>query len=133
MSLTTLTLLESATVSATGGTSMPMTSIGGSENKNTLIVDADTDLRTQRSITFTVRRPKVQASAPNGYTQGRCTALIKIPRLLANGKITVDTVSIQVSADVETTVAQKTEMLKLGAQALFDSETLAAWTALNAG
>lgn len=133
MGLSTLTLLESATVSATGGTSMPMTSIGGSENKNTLIVDADSDLRTQRSVTFSVRRPKIQASAPNGYTQGRCNALFKFPRILDNGNISVDTVSIQVSTDVETTVAEKTEMLKLAAQGLFDSETQAAWTLLNAG
>lgn len=132
MSLSTLSLLETATVSASGGTAMPMTSIGGSENKNTLVVDADTDLRTQRSISFAVRRPKVQASAPNGYTQGRCNALLKFPVTLANGNLTVDTISIQLSTDVETTVAEKTEYIKLAAQALIDSETLAAWTTLNA-
>jgi len=133
MSLNTLSILESSTVSASGGTAMPMTSFGGSENKNTLVVDADTDLRTQRTVSFTVRRPKVQASAPNGYTQGRCNMLFKVPRVLANGNMSVDTISIQLSTDVETSVAEKQEMLALGAQLLVDSEVDAVWTTLNAG
>jgi hypothetical protein len=133
MSLQTLSLLEAATVSATGGTAMPMTSKGGSENKNTLIVDADEDLRTQRSIVLTVRNPKVQATAPNGYTQGRCQALLKFPRTLTNGLISVDTISIQLSTDVETSVADKEEMLYLASQSMFDAETRSAWTLLNVG
>jgi hypothetical protein len=110
-----------------------MTSRGGSENKNTLIVDADTDLRTQRSLVLTTRPPKVQASAPNGYTQARMGALLKIPRTLANGSISVDTISIQLATDVETSVADKDEMLALASQVLIDSEMSAAWSTLNVG
>lgn len=133
MSLSTISLLENGTPAASGGTAMAMTSKGGSENKNTLVVDADVDLRTQRTCVFSVRPPKVQSSAPNGYTQGRCNVVFKFPRTLANGLISVDTVSLQLSTDVETTVAQKEEMLSLIAQVSFDSETSQAFTLLNVG
>lgn len=133
MSLTTLTLLESATVTPSGGTAMALTSQGISNDKNRFVVDADEDLRTQRSLEYSVRRPKPQASAPNGYTQARVSGIFKIPRILANGAISVDTITISLNADVETTVAQKTEMLKLGAQMFVDSEVLDLLTVQNLG
>lgn len=133
MSLATLSILENATVTPSGGTALPLTSAGGSLDKNTLIVDADTDLRTQRSVDFSVSRPKVQGSAPNGYTQARSSVILKIPRTLANGNTSVDTVFVKFSTDVETTVAEKDEMRALACQLLIDSETDAFWTQLIAG
>lgn len=133
MSLTTLTLLESATVTPSGGTSLAFTSQGVSNDKNKLIASADVDLRSQRSLEFSVKRPKPQVSAPNGYTQARVSGILKIPRILANGNISVDTVTVSLNTDVETTVAQKTEMCKLGAQMFVDAETQALMTLQNIG
>lgn len=133
MSLATLSLLETATTAASGGTAMPMTSAGGSLDKNRLLVDADTDLRTQRRLDLQVSRPKVQAVAPNGYTQARAMATLSVPRTLANGNISVDTVFIRMSTDVETTVAEKDELASIAAQLLVDSEMAGFWTQLNPG
>lgn len=133
MSLQTLGLLASSTVAASGGTALPLTSVGGSENKNRLVVDEDTDLRTQRSIDFSVRRPHVQGTAPNGYTQARSICAFKVPLSLANGNTTVNTVAITMSTDVETTVAEKAELRSLAAQLLIDVELDAFWDMLNPG
>lgn len=133
MSLTTLSLLEASTVSASGGTALDFTTAGGSTDKNKLIVPADTDLREQRSLDLSVRRPRVQASAPNGYTQGRSIAVLKFPHTLANGNLTVDTIRIEMSTDVETSVANKSEMMSLAAQTIIDSEMSDFWKVLSAG
>lgn len=133
MSISTLGLLASSTVAASGGTALPFTSVGGSENKNRLVADSDTDLRTQRSIDFSVRRPHVQASAPNGFTQARSILTMKVPLALDNGGTTVNTVQISMSTDVETSVAEKDELRALAAQCVIDSELNAFWTTLNPG
>lgn len=133
MSLTTLGLLTGPTISPSGGSALAFTSQGVQGDKNRFICDADTDLRTQRVIELSCRRPRAQASAPNGYTQARVSGFYKIPRILANGNISVDTISVTISTDVETTVAQKSEMLLQGAQLFIDSELLGAWTQQNMG
>lgn len=132
MPLTSLSLLEAATVTPSGGTALAFSSQGIKNGVlHGLVASADTDLRTQRQLEYSVRRARVQASAPNGYTQARTSAILKIPRILANGNITVDTVTISLNCDVETTVAQKTEMAKLGAQMFVNANVQAALTLQN--
>jgi hypothetical protein len=122
MSLSDMSLLEGATITPSGGTALVFDSMGTSEYKNTLFVPADTDLRTQRRIVCTAKWPKVQSSAPNGYTQARANAVIKIPLELDNGAITYNTIVIGFNTDVETSSAEKDAMLLLGAQVFTDSD-----------
>ena len=91
MSLKNLSLLTGATlVAPTGGSAMPFLSIGSNaDNPDTLYCTSDTDFRTQRTVDVSVKRPKVSATAPNGYTQARATAVFKFPLELENGNITV--------------------------------------------
>jgi len=131
MSLRDATLLSGATMAPTGGSTLTFGAKGSELNKVNLYVPADTDLRLRREIACTTKDPKVSTSAPNGYTQARASAQLKSPLLLDNGAITVNTVTIQVSFDVETTDAEKDELLVLGSQMLNDADFLALFKDLS--
>jgi len=131
MALTTLTFLESATITPSGGTALVFSSQGIQGDKHKFVCDDDTDLRTQRSMEYTVKRPKPQASAPNGYTQARSSGIYKQPVILDNGEITVNTVTMGLNVDVEMTIAEKTELLKQGAQMFIDAELASLHTKQN--
>lgn len=127
----------------TGATAIAFTPTGGSSinwdisssNGNTVVVspELDTDFRTKRSITFTKTAPKVEPSAPNGYTQVRTKEVIKIPLLLDNGKYTVNTVKVEVAYDVETSDAERLELRSLAAQSLINSNITPVWDAQSMG
>lgn len=131
MSLSNASTLTGATISASGGTAVTWATLGLVGNKNIIVVPADTDFRVRRQIDVTVKQPSVQASAPNGYTQARVTAFYKKPILLANGKITVNTVKVEVAYDVESTAAQIQDMLDTGAQFMFDADFTPAFKTLS--
>jgi len=122
MSISSASLLSSATVSATGGTALPFASAGIVGEQNEIYATGDTDLRTRRSIVCSVKKPKVNASAPNGYTQARSQMLFKFPLELDNGAITINTVRVETSTDVETTQGEVDEYHKVVAQSLFDTD-----------
>lgn len=123
MSLNNASILESATISVTGGTALDFSSLGGNTlGQNKLVVPADVDFKTRRSINCVAKEPRINVDKPNGYTQARQSAVLSIPRVLDNGLLSVDTIKVEIATDVETTVAEKQEMLKLGAQICTDSD-----------
>lgn len=119
----------------TGATAL--TPVGGSDlvfgiqssegNKVTTVVTADTDSRTRRLATFSFNPARPQAGTPNDYTQDRHEVLLKVPRLLANGKITVDTYRLVRGCDVETSAANRKDMRYIAAQILSDPDYDAFW------
>lgn len=111
------TIKEGATsVAATGGTDVTLVSLGVQGNKNTLTFSTDTSNLTRRIAEFSVKPYAASASAINGYTQQRAKLLLKQPKVLASGLRTVNTVSVEVSYDVETTDAEIEQMLETAAQ-----------------
>lgn len=114
-------------IAPTGGTDLTMVTSRVDAQKVIAQVAADTDFRTKRSFEFTAKGPTAQASAPNGYTQVRNIAKIKVPRVLANGKITVDTLDIALSTDVETSSANRKDLRYIGAQLLGDTDFDGFW------
>lgn len=122
MSLSNASLFTGATVAPTGGSALAFTSGGISAGVNPLYCTADDDLRTRREVICTTKAPKVSASAPNGYTQQRAAANIKFPLELDNGNITINTLRIELSCDVETTSTEKDEYMSVGAQLLCDAD-----------
>lgn len=94
------------TVAASGGTDVTLVSLGIQGNKNSLIFSTDTNLSTRRLAEFSVKQPAVSASAPGGYTQARNTVLVKFPKTLANGAITVNTGKFELAYDPQTTQAE---------------------------
>jgi len=131
MSLNNATLKTGATMAPTGGSDLNFESRGNLLDRNNLFVPADLDLRTRREISCVIKDPKVSASAPNGYTQARATATFKSPLELDNGNITVNTVQISMACDVETTDAEKDELLIIAAQMLTDADFTSFFKALS--
>jgi len=116
-----------SSIAATGGSALAFAAGQSSATTMHLYVSADTDLRTRRTIDVVIKPPKIQPTAPNGYTQARATATYKKPKLLANGKITVNSVQVSMSYDVETTQAEIQELMDVGAQMIFDADFTALW------
>jgi len=94
------------TVAASGGTDVTLVSLGIQGNKNPLIFSTDTNLATRRLAEFSVKQPAVSTSAPGGYTQARNTILVKFPKTLSNGSITVNTAKMELAYDPQTTQAE---------------------------
>jgi len=112
-----------SSIAASGGTAVTFVSNGSpSAGKLNIFVSAATDLRLRRSIDVTVRPPSANVSAPNGYTQARISFLFKKPKLLANGKITVNTSRVEFAYDVETTQAEIQDLLDTASQICFDAD-----------
>lgn len=91
---------------------------------------ADTNYLTKRVFEFSTKDAKPSASAPNGYTQQRATAVLKFPFVLDNLKRTVNTIRIEFSCDIELTVAEKYELLLEASQVLGDTDFQGFWTNL---
>lgn len=110
----------------TGGTALSLAV--GAQDIDTLkfIVSSDTSLKTRRELQVDIVAPKVQASAPNGFTQARWKSFMKFPRTLANTKTTVDTIRLEFATDIETSSTQKGEMYDALVTFLADSSVKAA-------
>lgn len=117
-----------ATLTPSGGTATSLASLGNTLLEHDLFLDDGSEFIAQSGISCSIKTPKVSASAPNGYTQKRCTLLFKVPLALDNGNYTVNTVSINLAVDVETTSAEITSMLVSAAQFLTDSDFSDFWT-----
>lgn len=109
-----------------GGTADTLSAFG-SRTEVQASFDADTEYLTKKDILFSQKEPSVSASAPNGYTQARRTALLKLPLELDNGNRTVNTVRIELAVDIEATAAEIAEYCTLASQVLGDSDFSAFW------
>jgi len=113
-------------VAPTGGSADTLAATGDSLTATALFA-GDTEFLTQKEIAFTVKKPVVSVSAPNGYTQARRTALLKTPLELDNGARTVNTLKMELAVDIETTTAEIQEMLFIGSQLLADGDYTNYW------
>lgn len=110
----------------TGGSADALAAFGSlSEMK--AIFTGDTEVLTQKSVSFTQTEPKVLSSAPNGYTQAKRQTFLRVPFLLDNGKMTTCTFRGEVSFDTEMTAAEVGELLSLGSQLIGDSDFTSFW------
>lgn len=105
----------------TGGTQIMLTSVENNGVLNKLVESSAVNYLQRRSIDFTVKEAKVSAGAPNGYTQPRRKMVMRFPRVLANSKLTVDTLSIELATDVEATLTEKGGYLDAACSALTDA------------
>lgn len=126
MSIKNASVLLDGTVATTGGTATPVT-VRSSNGPVKAFLDDGSEFAVRKDLEFSVKEPKPSESAPNGYTQAREVFILKVPLLLDNGKITVNTLKIEMATDVETTDAERLTMRSLGAQALSDSDFTGFW------
>lgn len=110
----------------TGGSALAVTPVFNDGDTVKLAATTDTDFRVRRVISHDHYEPKPSVKGPNGYTQERTRIFLAKPKLLANTKITTNYGQVILSWDVETTVAEKTEILDLLAQYLIDTNSRAA-------
>jgi len=126
MTIKSASILKDGAVATTGGSAAAFTSLGVTMNRHKAFFDG-TDHRTRSEVVATTKDPKVSASAPNGYTQARSNMLFKVPKLLANGLYTINTIQVSMSCDVETTQAEKQRLLGYAAQGATDSDFTSFW------
>lgn len=115
-----------ATFAASGGTS---TSIKTKTNvdKHVVYVDDGSSLKDQKTVEFSTRESKPSVGSPDGFTQARNHAFIKVPRTLSNGARTFDTLRIELSRSVEATDTDVIGILELGMHVINDPELLEFW------
>jgi len=121
MSIASSALLEGSTIAASGGTSVNLLVRGGDFTSVKTILDDSSSFLEQTRVDFTTRAPNVNTGAPNGYTQIRNSVKIAKPKVLLNGNSTLNTITVSLGCDVETSIAEKGELLKLIAQVLTDA------------
>jgi hypothetical protein len=102
---------STVTVSETGGTAVVYALVQSDGNRHYYQVVADADKRTRRTCMVMITPPKPLSSAPNGYSQQRVAVTFREPMLLANGKITVNSVKFELAADVEASTASITRLV----------------------
>lgn len=113
-------------VAPTGG-SADVLSAFGSRNEMVAYVDSETEVLSRRELSFTIKEPSVASSAPGGFTQARRTVMLKTPKVLANDNRTMNTASVQLAVDPETTVAEIKEIILVLSQVLGDTDFAAFW------
>lgn len=114
----------------TGGTAKPLSFLSFDKGQFRLFLDGTTVLdRTEAEFSAKSARPKTDA--PNGYTQQRRTANLRVPKTLANGKLTYATVTVSISSDIEHTDAEVDTLRAYGAQLLMETDYNAFWRSLS--
>lgn len=125
MGLSSASVPIGATYAPTGGSATSFVSLGQTDGSNRLYIDDGASLILRKTMLATTRPPVANASAPNGYTQQRSSLVFHLPKLLANGNYTTNTVRIEVAFDPETTEAERDLMRELiahvGVDVDFDS------------
>ncbi|DAD49893.1 coat protein [ssRNA phage ESE017] len=129
MAIANSSIAIDSTASVTGGTARTVKELVRNNSELNAYIDEGLSFQARKEVAFSVKVPKVSVSAPGGFTQARSTVILKSPKTLANGNRTVNTVSIQLSVDPETTAAEVTTMLNAAAQLLFDSDYSDFWKA----
>lgn len=127
MGLKTMSLLAGATVSATGGTALVFAEDGVTiANGVHLIVPADADYRTRRSVTAKVKQPTFDAKTGK-YGKDRKTQSFTQPIILADGTVAFNVIRVEREVHPETSASAAAELNLIGAQLLVDSDESAFW------
>lgn len=123
MTISTMTLLEGATITPSGGSAITFSASSNPQgNSIRAYVNEDLDLLTRRTVEFSVSEPKPNTASPSGHTLARNSVFVRVPFTLDNGLVTTHTIQIKMARDAEATSAEILELRKLGAQLLIDSE-----------
>lgn len=107
MSIRTASIPVGATFAPTGGTatSLVLLNSDAKETKAFIGTTGVTPL-TRSELTFVGKPPKVSSSAPGGFTQGRASVKITVPKVLANLARTLNSAEFSIAIDPETTAAE---------------------------
>lgn len=127
MPLKGATVLQTGTVSATGGTSItyatgPRQVPGGVQCQN----NAVTDFRVRPTFVARYREPKLLDDG--SWTKGKWVLTLTIPKLLASGKTTLNLFRLEREIHPESTVAEAAELNIQAAQMCIDTDFSLFWS-----
>lgn len=101
--------------------------VSNSQTQTTLVCTNDPDFKTRRSFDLTIKPAKPLAGAPNGYSQVRTNLFYRQPLVLDNGNITVNTLRVELSHDVELSNAERIRMLMAPTQVFVHGSWYDVW------
>lgn len=126
MGLKTMSLLASATVSASGGTAQVFASDGQTVTNGVhLIVPADTDYKTRRQLTAKYRVPTVDPKT-GVYGKDKKSISYTTP-VLDNGVVYFPVLRIEREVHPSMSAAAALELNNIGAQLLIDADAAGFW------
>ena len=122
MALSNATLIDGATLSATGGTTVNYAPSGKIVPDGVEIVDVDaTDYQTRTSVSLRVKMPSYNANTAT-WSKGKRMVTFVAPKVLASGEVVFPVVRIDVEDHPEMTAAEALELRTRAAQILFDAD-----------
>lgn len=126
MGLKTMSLLTGATVSATGGSALVFASDGQTiQNGLHLIVPADADYQTRRSVTIKHRLPTLD-SKTGAYGKDKKSMVYAQP-IVVDGKVFYNTYRVEREVHPSTSAAAALDLLVVGAQMVTDADAAGFW------
>lgn len=118
MSLQNASVLNGATLSATGGTALNLVVAGQTIPNGLLLHDtSNTDARLWPSVTC-VNRPPTYNQSTDTWSKGKRTVKLVVPKILANGKIGYPLAETRIEDFPEMTTAEKIFLLSIMSQIL---------------
>jgi len=128
MGLKNMSINTGTTLSATGGTAKVFADDGVTiQNGVHCTVPATADYRVRESATWKYKPPTL---LPTGvYTRDKKSVSLNIPQILASGAIVNNVIRIEREVHPEMSAANATDLNKLAAQLLFDSDADNFWAA----
>lgn len=127
MGLKNMSLLASATISASGGTALVFAEDGVTiQNGVHMIVPSDTDYQTRRQVTAKYRPPSLDVKTST-YSKDKKSISLSKPIVLPDGRVVFNTIRIEREVHPTLSAADAVELNKLGAQLLADADLDAFW------
>lgn len=129
MGMKNMSLLTGATMSTTGGTALACVDNGVTiANGVQLVVPADADYQTRRQMTAKYKPPTLDP-ATGQYGKDKKSISYVIPIVLTTGRVVFNTIRVEREVHPSMSAANLTDMNKIGAQLLIDSDTDNFWAA----
>lgn len=123
MAIRTASILVGASASFTGGTATSLALLSASDTSlRGYVASSGVTPLTRTEVTFQAKTPKTNQLSLNGYTQGRSSVTITVPKTLANLKVTRNTARVEFGFDVETTDAERLALKVLTCQLTMDGD-----------
>lgn len=127
MSLKNMTIKTGGTIAVTGGTDVTFTDVGStSPNVLKVQVNADSDYRTRRSISYKIREATVQSDG--SYSKVKRAASITMPFITASGATVFNVLRLELDIHPEAEATLRAQMLSFGAQIFFDTDAADFWS-----
>lgn len=125
MSIRTASIPVGATITPSGGTATSLALLGSdATSARAFLASSGVTPLTRTELNFVCKQPKPSSGAPGGFTQGRASVKLTVPKTLSNTARTLNSGSVEIAIDPETTAAEllaiKTNLILVLADSDFD-------------